>query len=141
MKPSRMELIEKLYAQIPEVNCQGLCTDSCGPIMYSREERRHIVRKVGKKPLPEGDDLVCSMLHDGRCSIYSIRPLICRLWGATEMLKCPFGCRPERLLTKAEAAGLLRQVCEIGGHDDHLMRQVFERMKAVMDVTEMRSDG
>lgn len=38
----------------------------------------------------------------GRCSVYEIRPLICRLWGVVETMKCHYGCEPERYLTDEE---------------------------------------
>lgn len=37
----------------------------------------------------------CPFLENGRCTIYSERPAICRLWGASEALRCPYGCKPE----------------------------------------------
>ena len=52
-------------------------------------------------------DLTCSKLQAGRCAIYSIRPLICRLWGATKRLPCPWGCKPGRYLTEKESRALL----------------------------------
>jgi Fe-S-cluster containining protein len=92
-----------LYAELPTIDCQRQCFDSCGPIWMSRVEWQRIVKRVGREPRG-GPDLVCPMLRDRACTVYSIRPLICRLWGVCEGLECPWGCQPEpRYLSKAEA--------------------------------------
>lgn len=33
---------------------------------------------------------------DGRCSVYVVRPLLCRLWGMVDKMRCPHGCVPSR---------------------------------------------
>ena len=64
---------------------------------------------------------------EGRCSVYSIRPLICRIWGAAEGIPCVFGCQPERLLSKEEADVLMREVQALSPGSDPLdgMRDVL----------------
>lgn len=59
----------------------------------------------------------CSMLtHDGRCSVYALRPMICRLFGAGPGgLRCHRGCEPERRLTAIEVAELLLRAMDAGG--------------------------
>jgi Fe-S-cluster containining protein len=54
----------------------------------------------------------CRFLLAGRCSIYSMRPAICRLFGAVDhpMLRCPHGCRPEKYLTDAESRAILKDI-------------------------------
>ncbi len=58
----------------------------------------------------EASGLTCTWLHEGRCSVYEVRPLICRLWGATEAMPCPFGCEPDRVLTDEESSALISAV-------------------------------
>lgn len=41
-------------------------------------------------------DMTCDKLKKGRCSIYENRPYVCRAFGATKTMRCPFGCVPER---------------------------------------------
>ena len=48
----------------------------------------------------------------GECSVHAIRPMICRLWGLTKSMACPFGCVPERWLTEDEAHALLAKAEE-----------------------------
>jgi hypothetical protein len=44
--------------------------------------------------------------------------MICRLWGSTETMRCPFGCRPSRELTEAEGYALLERSRQVGGTED-----------------------
>lgn len=101
-------VIRSLYAQIPDVNCKGLCQESCGPIEMSKTERRLIGVTVTHDP----KTLTCNQLDEGgRCSIYEDRPLVCRLWGAVPEMSCPFGCEPT--LTSEEGHALMRGMFRI----------------------------
>jgi Fe-S-cluster containining protein len=51
----------------------------------------------------------------GKCTVYSVRPYICRLWGATKELACPQGCQPERWLTIAESMDIFQRIRAIAG--------------------------
>jgi hypothetical protein len=107
--------LDALYAQLPALRCQGYCADSCGPIDMSVRERSRIVERARKAVKCEKGGL-CNMLDENRrCTVYDIRPLICRLWGLTRSLACPYGCRPERWLTDAESARFLVEAERIGG--------------------------
>lgn len=110
----------RAYARIPEVNCKGLCTDSCGPILCSKGEADEIKQWTGlnimgwaEQPGPLGVRVSpCVFLLAGRCSIYSMRPAICRLFGAVDhaLLRCPHGCRPEKYMTNHESRTLLAEI-------------------------------
>jgi uncharacterized protein len=82
---AKLERIDSIYAKLPKLDCKGLCQECCGPINMSRLEWHRIVRRLGFDPEPTQDqinDLRCPMLTtQGKCSVYGIRPLICRLWG------------------------------------------------------------
>lgn len=108
------EKLDALYAELPSIPCRGFCSDSCGPIQMSIRERERIERPHGKVECGLGPS--CSMLTpDRKCGVYDIRPLICRLWGLTESMQCPYGCKPDRLLTDEEGFDFLRRSIEIGG--------------------------
>jgi Fe-S-cluster containining protein len=91
-----------LYAQIPDVQCKGLCQEACGPIDMHPYERARIRQAGVQIPAPEkalaqlviGGDYTCPALVDGGCSVYDLRPIICRAWGASEAMPCDHGCRP-----------------------------------------------
>ena|SRR2546421_5752017 len=101
--------LEKLYLTLPRLNCQRTCQDACGPILFQGEEGNRIAARVGGRPRAI-DAARCPLLtRDGRCTVYDIRPMICRLWGLTRAMACPWGCVPERWLGEDEARALLAQ--------------------------------
>lgn len=102
-----MRSLEEIYAQVPEVHCKGLCTQACGPVLASPAENQIILERHGSLPLPL-PNLQCDKLKEGRCSIYSARPLVCRLFGAVREMRCPFGCVPRKFLSDRDASALLR---------------------------------
>lgn len=100
-------------------DCKGKCQASCGPIPVSGEERRLVQQRSGKQLDFDKETWRCNMLSKtGYCTVYSVRPLICRIWGATEKLPCVFGCEPERVLTQEEALGLFAELEELTGDGD-----------------------
>lgn len=97
--------LDSVYDQIPEVRCKGLCQEACGPIAMTGAEWRRIVAARGGVP-PVATSLTCPLLDaNGRCSVYPVRPFICRVYGAAQELPCPHGCG-ERLLSLVEVARL-----------------------------------
>lgn len=131
--------LRDIWDKVPDMkDCKGKCAMSCGPIPVSSLERKliqgragHILtteRNLGKKNT-EGV-MSCNMLtEDGRCSVYSIRPLVCRLWGTTRALACPEGCQPERWLGDQEALDLFDAIQALTGDGDN---QAVEDMMGVM---------
>lgn len=91
-----------LYAQVPDAECKGLCQESCGPIDMHPYEHARIRRAgvaipapdVALRQLVETGEYSCPALVDGRCSVYEVRPMLCRVFGASEALPCEHGCRP-----------------------------------------------
>lgn len=93
----------KIYGDIPRIECKGLCGDACGPINMHPFERLQIRRRGVKLP-PHAEQMRllqasadkhynCPALsEDERCTVYSDRPTICRLWGVMDALRCPYGC-------------------------------------------------
>lgn len=98
-----------IYAKIPKLDCKKKCFGSCGPIVMSHAESRVIHQHCGS-PIQVGQGGICEKLTlSGLCSIYSLRPLVCRLFGTCEELQCPFGCVPERWLTSEEVRQLFQE--------------------------------
>jgi hypothetical protein len=113
-----------LYARIPAIpDCDGRCWTSCGPIDMSWRERSRI-RSAGVRITPYedarawSDTFYCEALTEGkRCAVYDMRPLVCRLWGAVDGLRCPFGCVPEGgWLSDEDAYRMIAESMRIGGH-------------------------
>lgn len=116
--------LEALYAQVPDAGCKGLCADACGPIGMSAREQQRLAEAGHHVPQPEDalrslglfGDFNCPALVDGRCTAYDVRPMICRLYGAADDLRCEHGCTPDGGPLPAEQARrLLRLSVETGG--------------------------
>lgn len=78
----------------------------------SRVEWQSVCRTAGEERKAEGLD--CPLLENERCSVYEVRPMICRLWGLVESMPCPWGCKPDRYLTHEEGLVLLDRVANAG---------------------------
>lgn len=106
-----MKSLESIYAKLPAINCRGKCQEACGPIACSGQEAANM-EKANGGPLGEiGPDLICPLLTaDGKCRVYAARPMICRLWGLTKSMRCPFGCTPSRWLSDEECGKFLKAV-------------------------------
>lgn len=126
--------LRDLWAEIPSVNCKRECADCCGPIDLSKLERQLIEARSGRKLEVVGDCMDCSMLTNGLCSVYSIRPTICRLWGVVKAMQCPHGCEPERWVSDKEALEFLLRAMEIGdGEDGGTMHRLYEWLEQQTD--------
>lgn len=106
--------LDALYATLPRLECQQQCGAFCGPIKVGPDEWRRIIEHVGHEPsartLMLG--LRCPFVTNaGTCSVYDIRPMVCRLWGAVKtVMACPHGCRPAVWLSEADAWARLATV-------------------------------
>ena len=108
--------LQAIYDRLPVVVCQGKCQDACGPIACSDGERRRMERRAGKPLVFHPETLSCGYLVDGRCSVYRERPFVCRIYGASTKLACPFGCRPQTPpLPEDVEADLLKRVIDLAG--------------------------
>jgi hypothetical protein len=107
--------LQAIYASLPRLECRRLCHGSCGPIVMSAIEWDRLTAAHGARECE--DDLVCPYLEreSGLCGAYELRPLVCRLWGATQRLQCGFGCLPERLLSDEEVAALVGRIEVLSG--------------------------
>jgi hypothetical protein len=92
------ERLELLYSESPGFECEPGCTECCGCVPMTAIERARL--KKHREPGNTGL-LDCPYVDKkaGRCVAYNDRPLLCRLFGATEDLRCPRGCGPSALLS------------------------------------------
>lgn len=127
---AKLAALEVLYAQLPKIECQRKCHESCGPIVMTRLEARRLpelsfekmMMKHKSGPPLQGigflsivpASLTCPLLKNGACAAYDRRPAICRLWGLTEKLRCPFGCEPSVRWTEQQAYEWIAAVSKIG---------------------------
>ena|SRR2546421_4656866 len=121
---STTDALDALYAAIPHLDCKRLCQQSCGPIVMSRREWDRIEARRGAARMYASAEnrrtMVCPYLDaaSGACSVYAVRPLICRLWGVVKRMRCPWGCKPERWLSDKQARKLLRAVQRLSGEPE-----------------------
>lgn len=115
------------YAKLPSIVCKGLCHDTCGLIPLSKRERDAIAEHTGRrvKTVPgmmaeihpklvmmkpgNEETMTCAYLKKERCTIYEVRPLICRMYGVVNGMQCPHGCVPSGLLKDYEAHLLIEE--------------------------------
>lgn len=122
-KKSIFSEVDALYKKLPELDCKGLCQECCGPILMTRLEWWRIQQRTGmsleKFQQETSKDYVCAMLDKskGACKVYDIRPMVCRIWGSTPKVKCPFGCQPKRWVEDEEVAELLTEVDKISARN------------------------
>lgn len=128
--------LREIWDKIPGMKeCKGKCHTSCGPVPAASIERKLIEERSGKK-LRVDANMDCSMLVNGKCTVYGIRPLICRAWGAITKLPCVYGCEPERYLTDEEALALFAELEELDG--DVNSDRMVEAMVAGMTPMQQR---
>jgi Fe-S-cluster containining protein len=106
MTDKEARTLRQLYAKIPSFLCIEGCTDCCGPVPWTDVELAEIGRSA---PPPERSDKRCPFSLSGRCDIHDRRPLMCRLYGAVEDLRCPHGRGPLQLLTVEEGHAIVRR--------------------------------
>ena len=107
--------LDALYERVPRIACKGLCTADCADISMSLVEARRLWKKTGVWPVYDVEKKQCGYLEEGRCSVYRLRPLICRAFGVHEEMPCPFGCIPERSMTAQEYDRLYEMRADITG--------------------------
>lgn len=125
LDPKKLKKLEQLYSQIPAICCKGLCYTSCSIIPASKIEMKIVKEKHQINPFYTMLDAivkvnnieymkekfpVCQALVNGRCTIYSDRPAICRLYGVVENMQCEFGCIPEKMLTAQQGYDLIEKI-------------------------------
>ena len=130
------ERLKEIYDSLPKLDCKQKCQDSCSYVWASKFELqliKKILREQKKEYKPfktlktatylkhKREGTLANLVHNcrcpylnekGLCSIYKFRPLICRLWGLTERMKCPFGCVPERWLSEEEFRKIMIELYE-----------------------------
>lgn len=101
---------QKLYADIPKVECIEGCTACCGVIPVSPLEYAQLPKPKRERVMD--DPLECQFVQDGGCRAYEKRPFICRLFGTTTevpFMTCPKGAKPNVPLTAGQVQTLFNR--------------------------------
>ena len=119
--------LEDIYSQIPSFDCKH-CHQCEGPIVWFEPEEimmRDYLKKHNMKYLKwskeqfERNKNKCPYLKKGRCSIYEVRPIVCRLQGVVPDLPCKHNknvmmSKEDIVKVKKEMDGLLRAMDAVG---------------------------
>lgn len=95
-----------LYLKIPSSTCKKGCFDCCTFIIQSTPDE---LKAMGGYEYKDGK---CVHLVDGKCTVYQSRPLVCRIYGTSEIMRCD-GCTPERYLSEQETRDIMHTYVEI----------------------------
>lgn len=123
----KLAKIDSLLSEIPTFKCKDGCADCCGPVEMSRLEYHRCVKASGRS----ADELrqrmernfkrkvyQCALIDPktNRCTVYQVRPAICRIFGTTKDLPCPHGYAPDaaQMLSDEKAREILALVGELG---------------------------
>jgi hypothetical protein len=127
MDPKAYKTLEDVWAAIPRIDCRKRCAGSCTVIPLHRVELVKLRTRAPKVETrvfngapevsvlaitPDGD---CPLLLFNQCTVYEVRPLICRLYGVAAGMPCVHGCKPARALERDEVTVLMEAVHLIGG--------------------------
>lgn len=142
-RASKVAALETLYASMPGVKCKGLCASECTSISMSDLEHQRVADAGTAIPRPSPANLgkPCPALKDGRCTVYEVRPFICRIYGATSgtAVDCKHGCEIEgRPWTNTEVIEGLALSYLIGGGN---MRKQQQDAAAVIMLARAHPDG
>ena len=138
---AKMATLETLLGSIPSIRCLEGCSDCCGPVDMSALEWRRIIQRTGRTNLKaemmkatmkalDGNPVDCPLLDtaSNKCSVYDIRPTICRAFGASlaktphGSMICPHGVTAEHPMSKERTDFLLHKATELGGRSPQLVK-------------------
>ena len=105
---------------IPPHSCKN-CGQCCGPIPINEIEYKEIksfVHKNRPKYNKKASFINCKFRVDNKCSIYPVRPTLCKLMGVTKGMTCTYGNSKELngrqfMDMKSKMVGLLNKVIKI----------------------------
>ena len=104
--------LKKIYHQIPKTKpgTQG-CDECCGPVAFIKEEAERAFAAAGMWPSVDDELKCCYLIPGGGCKIYDVRPLTCRLYGATKVkrISCDRGVKAIFPLTEEYTMALMKQ--------------------------------
>jgi len=101
------DCIKDFYDKIPSFKCIEGCTECCdNMIQFAPEELKRL-------PKHEWKERQCPFLTEKGCSVYENRGFICRIYGSSELLPCPHGCKPEKPLTEEETRKMFAEFVRI----------------------------
>lgn len=87
-----MKAVSSMFMKLPVMQCDEGCGKCCGIIPVTHEEFgavRRFIRKNLIVPIDQG--ATCPFYQGGKCAVYDVRPVVCRMFGHSPKLVCPYG--------------------------------------------------
>lgn len=99
--------IDDLYDMLPDFICTPGCIECCrnfGVPSRTPVEDERIKKFLAENNMeqPRARGTTCPYVTEEGCSIYPVRPLICRVYGTSENYKCVMGVVPLNYLDPDE---------------------------------------
>ena len=106
--------IQKLYLKIPKSVCKDGCFGCCtNSVQFAKEE----AQRAGEYKYSG----LCSFLDGNKkCGVYNNRPLVCRIYGTSEIMICG-DCTPEKYLSEEETRAIIKEYAKIKDMQDKLI--------------------
>lgn len=81
------------YPSLPVVQCDPNCGDCCGPAPCRDDEYATIATFIAEHDIQPKDNgqMTCPFYQGGTCAIYEVRPMVCRLFGHVDRMRCSRG--------------------------------------------------
>ena len=77
---------------LPMMQCDDGCGACCGPAQCQTWEYQRIEAFAAKnKLMPVRQGITCPWFQGGKCSVYEVRPFVCRMFGHSPKTKCVKG--------------------------------------------------
>ena len=132
--------LETVYRQIPKSSCAPGCGECCGILYPSMAELRNIYdwcqeHHVEYKDFTMTVGLDCPYLSPQKeCSIYPVRPFLCRILGVSTELPCPLGkCKGGKMLNRSQGSALYRDIYLRGKEKPRTEKHQRELRKILAD--------
>jgi Fe-S-cluster containining protein len=109
MASEKTRQLEELYATIPKVICRRQCAECCSAVIWTKAEWERIPEAKRKNTTTIRCPYVTEFMD---CEVYEQRPLMCRLFGVIERMRCPYR-EPEKMMTREEEDHALKTYAEI----------------------------
>lgn len=87
----------------PAMRCDDGCGECCGPVPVDASELARVKAYAEKNGItPKAQSLVCPFYQGGKCAVYSVRPMLCQLFGRVRGLRCSRGYNTDSLSPQRE---------------------------------------
>ena len=106
--------IQSLYLRIPGSRCKDGCFECCtNSVQFAKEE----AERAGEYKY----NGICPFLDENKkCGVYENRPLVCRIYGASEIMVCE-DCEPESWLNEEETRAIIKEYARIKDMQDKII--------------------